>query len=64
MAQRILQPVQCSCHGYRKILHQVKNPHVEPVPDDLASLNLDLLLGQAGHHGAGGGPLPGQPDEN
>ena len=35
---------QCRC--YRKILYQEKDPQVEPVADDLASLNLDLLLGQ------------------
>jgi FdhE protein len=53
---------QCRC--YRKILYQEKDPHVEPVADDLASLNLDLLLGQRGYHRASGNPLLWQPDGN
>src|ERR1700728_1152710 len=53
---------QCRC--YRKILYQEKDPQVEPVADDLASLNLDLLLGQSGYHRASGNPLLWQPDGN
>src|SRR5580658_285470 len=53
---------QCRC--YRKILYQEKDPHLEPVADDLASLNLDLLLGQSGYHRASGNPLLWQPDGN
>jgi FdhE protein len=52
------------CHGYRKILYQEKDPGVEPVADDLASLNLDLLLGEGGYHRASGNPLLWQPNEN
>jgi FdhE protein len=52
------------CHGYRKILYQEKDPGVEPVADDLASLNLDLLLGQSGYHRASGNPLLWLPNEN
>jgi FdhE protein len=52
------------CHGYRKILYQEKDPGVEPVADDLASLNLDLLLGERGYHRASGNPLLWQPNEN
>jgi FdhE protein len=52
------------CHGYRKILYQEKDPWVEPVADDLASLNLDLLLGERGYHRASGNPLLWQPNEN
>jgi FdhE protein len=33
-----------SCRGYVKILHQNKNPALDPVADDVASLGLDLLL--------------------
>jgi FdhE protein len=51
------------CHGYRKILYQEKDPAVEPVADDLASVNLDLLLGQSGYHRASGNPLLWQPGE-
>jgi FdhE protein len=53
-----------ACHGYRKILYQEKDPGVEPVADDLATLNLDLLLGQSGYHRASGNPLLWQPNEN
>jgi len=53
---------QCRC--YRKILYQEKDPLVEPVADDLASLNLDLLLGQSGYHRASGNPLLWQPNGN
>jgi len=46
-----------SCRTYRKILYQEKDMSVEPVADDLASLALDLLLGEAGYHRASGNPL-------
>jgi len=46
-----------SCHAYRKILYQEFDAAVEPVADDLASLALDLLLGEAGYHRASGNPL-------
>jgi FdhE protein len=52
------------CHCYRKILYQEKDPQVEPVADDLASLNLDLLLGQSGYHRASGNPLLWKPNGN
>jgi FdhE protein len=45
------------CRGYRKIFYQEKDPGVEPVADDLASLGLDLLLGREGYHRASGNPL-------
>jgi FdhE protein len=38
-----------SCHGYVKILHQHKNPQLEPVADDVATLALDLLLRETGY---------------
>jgi FdhE protein len=34
------------CGTYRKILYQDKDPHVDPVADDLASLALDLLVAE------------------
>ncbi len=52
------------CHGYRKILYQEKDLGVEAVADDLASLNLDLLLGQNGYHRLSGNPLLWQPTES
>jgi FdhE protein len=45
------------CHTYRKILYQEKDPDVEPVADDLASLGLDLLMAEAGYHRGSGNPL-------
>ena len=45
------------CHAYRKILYQEKDTGVEPVADDVASVALDLLLGEAGYHRASGNPL-------
>lgn len=45
------------CHTYRKIFYQDKDLHVEPVADDLASLMLDVLVGEAGYSRASGNPL-------
>ena len=64
-AQAPIRAETCEeCRGYRKILYQEKDPEVEPVADDLASLSLDLLLGQSGYHRASGNPLLWQPNEN
>ena len=52
-----------SCRMYRKILYQEKDANVEPVADDLASLALDLLMSQAGHHRGSGNPLLWQTPE-
>lgn len=46
-----------ACRTYRKILYQEKDPGVEPVADDLASLALDLLMSEAGYHRGSGNPL-------
>lgn len=45
------------CHTYRKIFYQDKDLYVEPVADDLASLMLDVLVGEAGYSRASGNPL-------
>ncbi|WP_459616583.1 formate dehydrogenase accessory protein FdhE [Bordetella sp. 2513F-2] len=45
------------CHTYRKIFYQEKDLNVEPVADDLASLMLDVLMGEAGYARASGNPL-------
>jgi FdhE protein len=45
------------CHGYRKIVYEEKDPEVEPLADDLASLALDVLLGEHGYHRASGNPM-------
>ncbi len=51
------------CHTYRKILYQEKEPGVEPVADDLASIALDLLVSEQGFHRASGNPLLWQKTE-
>jgi len=50
------------CRGYRKIMYQEHDTGVDPVADDLASLSLDLLLGEQGYHRASGNPLLWIPD--
>lgn len=46
-----------NCGTYRKILYEERDPGVEPVADDLASIALDLLLSEAGYHRGSGNPL-------
>ncbi|MDX9707297.1 MAG: formate dehydrogenase accessory protein FdhE [Azospira sp.] len=41
------------CKGYLKILRQEKDPRVDPVADDLATLALDLLVDEAGYGRSG-----------
>jgi len=36
------------CHGYAKMLYQATDMAVEPMADDMASLGLDMLVGEAG----------------
>ena len=45
------------CNTYRKIFNQEHDLFVEPLADDLASLALDLLVGEAGYSRASGNPL-------
>ena len=45
------------CHSYRKIFNQEHDYNVEPLADDLASLMLDVLVGEAGYARASGNPL-------
>lgn len=45
------------CRTYVKILNRRKDPNLEPVADDVASLGLDLLVTEAGWHRAGVNPL-------
>jgi len=45
------------CHTYRKIGYQEKDFDFEPLADDLASLTLDLLMGDAGYRRASPNPL-------
>lgn len=46
-----------TCRTYRKILYQEQDGNIEPVADDLASLTLDLLLGDAGYRRASASPF-------
>lgn len=45
------------CHTYRKIFSQEKDLNVDPVADDLATLDLDVLVGEAGFQRASGNPF-------
>ena len=38
-----------SCGCYVKILHQHKDPGLDPVADDVATLGLDILVRQGGY---------------
>jgi len=46
-----------NCHSYRKIFYQEKDYNVDAVADDLASLTLDMLMGEEGYFRASGNPL-------
>lgn len=45
-----------ACGAYLKVLYQDKDPSLEPVADDVASLGLDQLLGDSGYRRAGANP--------
>ena len=45
------------CGTYRKIVNQEKDPMAEPLADDLASLMLDLLMGETKFQRASPNPL-------
>lgn len=45
------------CRGYRKIMYVEKDPQVDPIADDLATLALDLLLGERGYARLSRNPL-------
>ncbi|MEJ0020527.1 MAG: formate dehydrogenase accessory protein FdhE [Acetobacteraceae bacterium] len=45
------------CRGYAKVLYQARDMAVEPMADDLASLGLDMLVGEAGYHRHAPNPL-------
>ncbi|HRD97464.1 MAG TPA: formate dehydrogenase accessory protein FdhE [Rubrivivax sp.] len=48
-AKAVVQAETCDeCHHYLKIMHTDRDPFVDPVADDLASLTLDLLVSEAG----------------
>lgn len=45
------------CGVYRKIFYQEKQPLVDAIADDLATIRLDLLMGQEGYYRASENPL-------
>ncbi|AAP95976.1 formate dehydrogenase accessory protein FdhE [[Haemophilus] ducreyi] len=45
------------CHSYLKVLYQEKDPYVEPLADDLASLMLDIEMEQKGFVRSGLNPF-------
>ena len=46
-----------ACHVYTKIANSDKNPAVESTADDLATLSLDILVGEAGYERYGLNPF-------
>ena len=46
-----------ACLSYRKIFYQEWDMGVEPIADDVASIALDVLLGEKGYHRIDGNPL-------
>jgi FdhE protein len=46
-----------SCRNYVKILHQHRDPALDPVADDVASLGLDLLVRETGMRRGGMNPF-------
>jgi FdhE protein len=46
-----------NCHGYVKILQQQKDPGVDIIADDVASLGLDLLVRETGFRRGGVNPF-------
>ena len=64
-AQAVIQAETCDdCGHYLKIMHTDRDPFVDPVADDLASLTLDLLVSETGksRHGVNLMLLFGDPD--
>lgn len=45
------------CHSYRKLYRLDKQQYADPVADDLASLALDILVGEAGYQRGGANPF-------
>lgn len=45
------------CHGWVKILQQHKDPAIEPIADDVASLGLDLLMREGPYRRGGFNPF-------
>ena len=53
-AARAVRAESCpECRSYLKVMHQDKDPQVDPVADDLATLALDILVGEQGYAKSG-----------
>ena len=67
-ASAVARAVEVECCGecghYLKIVHMERDPNVEPIADDLASLTLDLLASEGGatRHGVNLMLFFGDPD--
>lgn len=49
-SKRAVQAETCdACRGYLKLFFQERDPGMDPLADDLASLELDLLVGEQGY---------------
>lgn len=46
-----------TCRSYVKIMHEHKNPALDPVADDVATLTLDLLMRESGYRRAAVNPF-------
>jgi FdhE protein len=55
--QAVLAETCGKCHTYRKLVNQEKDPFAEPLADDLATLLLDLLMGETAYARASTNPL-------
>lgn len=55
--QSVLAETCEACHTYRKLVNQEKDPLAEPLADDLATLLLDLLMGETDFARASMNPL-------
>lgn len=54
ITRAVVQAESCKeCNHYLKILHADRDPMVEPVADDLASVTLDMLVSQEGQQRSG-----------
>ena len=46
-----------SCRRFVKIMMQLKNPEIDPIADDVASVGLDMLVGETGYRRGGFNPF-------
>lgn len=46
-----------ACHSYRKAYHLNKEQYADPIADDLASLAVDILVGEQGYSRGGANPF-------